>query len=83
MLNKEICKRCNNLERAKCEWEWNESPWTWGPRDEACWAEGMVRCSAVQSVWLDGVEIGNVWIRYLPPRSCPYQVEHVVSQDAE
>ena len=76
-LNKDICERCANESCDGCFdfASHRQLPWRWNQADEDRWREGYVCCRPAYSS--ERFPFGRGL------KQCPYEVEHVVSQDAE
>jgi hypothetical protein len=70
MLNKEICKKCHDLNARNWLWQWNED-------DEKEWDDDKVVICRIKSI-----PIQRRKIKYIP-FYCPYILEHEVSKNAQ
>ena len=86
MLNKEVCRRCCTRHRENWRWEHVRRPDSrYIEEFDAVWSEGVIVCP-----WAVG---GEKWMLpdaglarstvEPPPPFCPYETEHVVSEDAD
>ena len=85
MLNKHVCKRCRTRfsKSDDARAYLFSSIFAWSGKDESMWKHlGVVDCTLAGRHVVLPREM-RVQVDGDPPLRCPYETEHVVSQDAE
>ena len=77
LLNKEVCKKCLGALHKGLFSRSEDVRKKWSRAFDEDWKQGWITCAAAP------IMKPNVMVDGRPPGTCPYIVEHVVSQDAE
>jgi len=69
-LVKAVCEKCRNTRSKR-----GRAVWDWVNQDETYWRDGLLWCPAMNPA------SAQFWTRESGvPKTCPYAVEHAVSQ---